>query len=79
MAEEHIKAVTGTHSCDGLNDRVAVCLMKLMLILIVAIVTQQNRLIITPIWARDRPKCVGPTVRKSLPNCAPNSDSLVTA
>jgi hypothetical protein len=69
----------GTHSCDDLNDGVAVCLMKLMLILIVATVTQQNILIITPIWALDRPKCVSSAMRKSPPNCAPYSDSLVTA
>jgi len=53
--------------------------MKLMLILIVATGTQQNRLIITPMWALDRPKCVSAAVRKSPPNCAPYSDSLVTA
>ena len=69
----------GTHTCDDLNDGVAVCLMKLMLILIVAAVTQQNILIITPMWALDRPMCVSAAVRKSLPNCAPYSDSLVTA
>jgi hypothetical protein len=42
--------------------------MKLTLTLIVSTLTQQNRLIIAPIWAPDRPKCVSPTARKGPPN-----------